>query len=248
MLLLRSVCSLVLVCLLSGTLWGQSKAAGDNASPLDYTRDLAEQLRPFEEIYQTALRNSPVVREQDAQIESQLESTRLSKISLFNGVGASASYSAGNQSIIATGAASTDNLQISSGYRAGLQASVSLGDLLSLRGRIRLNQAGYRAAIAKRDGAKLGLRRELNQLYQTLLTSQRILKIYIQDEQVALVAFQTAEIEWKNGRLGVSEYSGASQSYSGARIKTESARGALLTNLFDLSTLVGVSLSLLRVY
>lgn len=248
MLLLRSIVLSLTVCLLSGTLQGQSKVAGDNSSQLDYTRDLAEQLRPFDDIYQIALRNSPTVREQDAQIESQLESTRLSKISLFNGVGASASYSAGNQSIIATGAATSDNLQISSGYRAGLQASVSLGDLLSLRGRIRLNQASYRAAIAKRDGAKLGLRRELNQLYQTLLTSQRILKIYIQDEQVALIAFQTAEIEWKNGRLGAAAYSDASQSYSSTRIKTESARSALLTNLYDLSTLVGVSLSLLRVY
>lgn len=248
MILVRLIGPLVLLCSVAGGLHGQAKTPADNARPLDYNRDLGDQLRPFEEIYQMALRNSPVLREQDAQIEAQVESNRLAKLSLLSGIGAAANYSAGNQSIVATGAASTDNLQVSSGYRAGVQASVSLGDLIALPGRMRLNRAGYRASLAKRDGAKLSLRRELNQLYQSLLTSQRILKIYIQDEQVALVAFQTAEIEWKNGRLGVTEYSGASQSYSGARVKTESARGALLTNLQDLSALTGVGLNLLRVY
>lgn len=236
----------VFISIYGQTSYGQTRNVGQITSQLDYERDLAEQLRPFEELYQIALRNSPVVKEQEAQIEYRLEETRLTKLSLLNGIGASGSYSAGNQSLVAIGPISSDNLQISSGYRVGVQANLSLGDLVGMRGRVRLHQAQYRTALARRDNARQSLKREINELYQTLLTNQRILKINIQDEQVALVAFQTAEIDWKNGRLSVDQYAGASRLYSDVRIKTEAARGTLFTSLQDLSTLIGVSLAGLK--
>ncbi len=220
-----------------------------DAGQFDLNRDLAEQLLSLEQLYQLALVNSPNMQDQKAQIDIQVETNRMAKTSLLSGIGFSTGYSASNQSAIAAGigASGLENVQISSGYRAGVSAGISLGTLLNYRGNIRQGQAAYRSVIAKQNGIKLGLRRDISQLYQTLLTNQKIINAYIQEEQKSLIVFQTAEIDWKNGRLDVGEYAGASSRYTEIRIKTEQARGGLMGNLYDLSALVGVEMSRLKV-
>ncbi len=225
-----------------------AEASRPDTLQFDLNKDLAEQILPLERLYQLALLNSPIMQDRKAQIDIQVETNRLTKTSLLSGIGASAGYSASNQSAVAAGigAVGVENIQISSGYRAGVSAGISLGALLNYRTNIRIGQAAYRSAIAKRDGIKLTLRRDISQLYQTLLTNQKIINAYIQEEQKALIVFQTAELDWKNGRLDVGEYAGASSRYTETRIKTEQARGGLMNNLYDLSALVGVDMNRLK--
>lgn len=249
MTLLRFIYSLtVLLCLGYGSAVVAQTSQG-NTGQLDLNKDLADQLLPLEQLYQLALLNSPAIQDQKAQIDIQVESNRIAKTSLLNSVGVSGGYSASNQSALAAGigAVGVESIQISSGYRAGVSAGISLGTLLNYRGTIRQGQAAYRSAIAKQNGIKLGLRRDISQLYQTLLMNQKIINAYIQEEQKALIVFQTAEIDWRNGRLDVGEYAGASSRYTEIRIKTEQARGGLLSNLYDISALVGVDMSRLKV-
>ncbi|MGF7215638.1 outer membrane protein TolC [Spirosoma lacussanchae] len=245
---------LLVVCLLTMTLGlipcprVCAAAATTDSLQFDLDKDLVDQLLPLEQLYQLALQNSPVIREQKALLDVQVEANRLVRSSLLSGVNVSGGYSTGNQSLLATGgnAANAENIQVSNGYRAGVQASISLGTLLGYRARSRQEQAAYRSAVAKQDGIKLGLRREISQLYQTMQTNQKIVNAYIELEQKSLIAYQTAEIEWRKGRLNVDDYAGASTRYTETHIKTEIARGNLVNNLYELSALVGVDMGQLK--
>jgi outer membrane protein TolC len=237
-----------LLCSLIGCAAAVARSGPGDTLQFNLTKDLSDQLLSIEELYQLALANSPAIREQRAIVDVQLETNRLSKLSLLTGVGASAGYSRGNQSLIASGinVSNAENIQISNGYRMGVQVNISVANLLGYRTNIRQGQAAYRSAVAKQDGIKLGLRREISQVYQALLTSQKIVNAYIQEEQKALVVYQTAELDWHNGRLDAAEYAGASSRYTDIHIKTETARGTLISNLYDLCALVGVDMIRLK--
>ncbi|GAB2528210.1 hypothetical protein GCM10027085_18140 [Spirosoma aerophilum] len=217
------------------------------------TKDLADQILSIDELYQLALQNSPLMREMNAQIDIQVETNRLSKLGLLSGIGVSGGYSKSNQSLLASGGSgasitNSEGISVSNGYRLGFQVGISLVNVLGYRSTIRQGQASYRSAIAKQDGIKLGLRREISHLYQTLLTNQKIVNAYIGEEQKALIVFQTAEIDWHNGRSDMGEYAGASSRYTDTHIKTETARGSLIGTLYDLSALIGVDMIRLKAH
>lgn len=212
----------------------------------DEERDLADQLLPFENLYQIALHHSPAIRQEDASLESQVAANQMAKWSLLRGLSLSTGYSASNQSVVPTADNPTQTFQLSNGYRFGISAGFSIGDLVTRHAAAKQLQAAYKQSQAKREMSVQQLRQQLHHLYQNTLLSQRLLKMAIQNQQAALVAYQTAEINMKQGRLSPTEYAGALKTYTGAQIEVESSRTTVLTNLFDLITVIGVPVARLR--
>ncbi len=235
------LCTLAVFICIRADAFGQSTGLTDTLY-LSVDKDLASQLLPFESIYELALYHSPLLKQQNAAIDSRAASTQSLKWAFLNGVALSTGITRGNQSVTTNDNSAYPLLSLSNGYRFGLNANISVGELFSRRPNLRQAEAEHKGALAKRDVLVQELRRELYRTYQATILAQRMLQLHIQGEQVALVAFQTAEINWKENRLAAADYAGASRLYVEAQAKVEEERIAVSTNLFELVAQAGVPL------
>jgi outer membrane protein TolC len=213
---------------------------------LDLNRDLGEQLLPFEELYQLALKVSPTLKEETAQAEGKAYAVSLAKIDVLQTLSLTANYAMGNQALVSNGTTSFETLQLSNGYRGGISLTLPIYALVGRKARIRQAEAGYRSTLARTETVKLALRRDLYKLYQEILTAQRVLKILILEEQNFLVRQRKSELEWQNGRATFEEYAGVNTLYTDVRVKVENARGSFLSLLFELTVLTGRDIAQLK--
>ncbi|WP_420151912.1 TolC family protein [Spirosoma sp.] len=230
----------------------QSAASQTTNAPLDsmvfdFNRDIAVQLIPFEEIFQIALKYSSVVKFEGALANGQQAAYRLSKLQILQNVGGYYNYSSGNQAILSTGTTSTDQLgQISNGYRVGVNVAVSIHDLFGRSQQIRLAKATYESAMERRRTAEIGLKRELFNLYQDIILSQKILQIRLRDEQVALTAFRIAEVELQKGKITPEAHAFNSSRYANTNSSVEESKVLFIKNIYALELLVGVPIYQLK--
>lgn len=213
---------------------------------LDLNRDLGEQLLPFEELYQLALKVSPTLKEETAQAEGKAYAVSLAKIDVLQTLSLTANYAMGNQALVSNGTTSFETLQLSNGYRGGVSLTLPIYALVGRKARVRQAEAGYRSNLARTETVKLALRRDLYKLYQDILTAQRVLNILILEEQNFLVRQRKSELEWQNGRATFEEYAGVNTLYTDVRVKVENARGSFLSLLFDLTVLTGRDIAQLK--
>lgn len=207
---------------------------------LDLSRDLAQQLLPFEDVFTIAVLHSPALRFENTVIAQKAGMAGYTKIAVLQNVSGFASYSRGNQFLVGTGSSSFDFAQNSNGYRLGAGVQLPVADLLGRRYKIQQARAEYEGALAQRDVARLSLKRELNRVYQGLLSAQRTLKIRLRDEQAALMAFRVAEVDMQQGKIAPADYARYSNQYAIAQVVTEQERSGFMLSFRDLEILVGV--------
>lgn len=213
----------------------------------DFNQDISMQLIPFDELYQLALKYSSTVKFEGAIANSQLAAYQLSKLQILQNMAGYANYSTGNQAIISTGAASTDQLgQISNGYRVGVNVAISLHDLFGRPQQIRLARANYESTVERRRSAEIGLKRELFNLYQDLILAQKILQIRLRDEQVALTAFRIAEVELQKGKITPEAHAFNSSRYANTNSSVEESKTQFTKHIYALELLVGVPIYQLK--
>ena len=210
-------------------------------------KDLIDQLIPFEDIYQIALSNSPALRFENAMVDMKASIANYTKVAILQTVSGFASYSRGNQLLIGSGSSSFDFSQNSNGYRTGIGIQLPLSEVVGRRYKIQQSRAEYQGSLAQRDVAKMGLKRELNRVYQALLTSQRTLRIRLRDEQAALMAFRIAEVDVQQGKIDPADYARYSNQYAIAQVVSEKERGEFMTNFRDLEIIVGVPMIQLQI-
>ncbi|GAB3342684.1 hypothetical protein GCM10027299_57720 [Larkinella ripae] len=227
---------------------GQQPVASSNDTLyLDITQDLSTQLLPFEEIFQIAVAKSPTIRYENEIIVTQNADYKLSKILILQTATGFTNYSFGNQAILSNTSFGADALgQIANGYRTGVGLQLSLYDIFSRNHKIRQARATYQAALIKREAVELELKKDLITIYQDLMTSQRILKIRIQDEQASYAVYRIAEADSQMGRLDPKSMATASNEYAQTKSITEQAKGEFLKNVFYLEATVGVPIQQLK--
>ncbi|WP_020606882.1 TolC family protein [Spirosoma spitsbergense] len=214
----------------------------------DFNQDIGVQLIPFDEMYQMALAYSPTVKFEGAVASSQEAAFRLAKLQVLQNMTGFANYSTGNQAIISTGtAAVSDQLgQISNGYRTGVNLVVSMHDLFGRSQQIHLARSNYEATMERKRTAAIQLKRDLFNLYQDLLLSQRILKIRLQDDQSSLAAYRIAEVELQKGKITPEAAAFNSNRYAETRTTVEQAKTQLIKNIYALELAVGVPIRQLK--
>ncbi|GAA4449325.1 hypothetical protein GCM10023189_08650 [Nibrella saemangeumensis] len=209
--------------------------------------DIATQLMPFEDLYTLAITYSPMVKIGNEQVNSLDQVYRLSKLKILENATGFVNYSVGNQAIFSTTAYGGDQIgQIANGYRAGVGLNVNLYDVLGRRQLINQAQSNYKAAIHQRESVELQLKRELINLYQDLLTAQRVLKLRIADEQTSLTAYRIAEAELQLGRITPEAMAVNSNRHTEIKAAVEMAKGEFLKFAYQLEALVGVPLYQLK--
>ncbi len=206
-------------------------------------KSLAEQLLPFDSLYQIAVRHSPAVHFEDAMIEGKAASLQVTKVLILQGLSPFFTYSAGNQAFVNTGSVSSDFLQLANGRRMGINIQIPVSEVVGRRYRIQQMKAELRAASARRDISKLELKRDLNRSYQAMLTAHRLLAIRIRDAQIAMVAFRVAEVEMQQGKITPASLATSSNVYAISQHNVEKERGDLLSAMYDMVALIGVDLN-----
>jgi outer membrane protein TolC len=213
----------------------------------DMDKDLAEQLVPFEEIYQMALRYSPLMQVQNAIADSRLENYRYSKVIALDNIYPYVNYAQGNQTLISTGTNPSDGLQLSNGTRWGFNVQVPLSSIFGRHNLIQQAKADYRVTQAQKGVIALSLKRELIAIYQNLLVSQHNMQSRLRDEQIALTAYRVTEVELQQGKADPTQLATISNAYTLTKTYAERARGDFMINFYDLEALVGVPLQSLMI-
>ncbi|RRB16738.1 hypothetical protein EHT87_00130 [Larkinella knui] len=225
----------------------QPASVSNDTLYLDITQDLSTQLLPFEEIYKLALTKSPLIRLENEAIITQNAEYKLSKILILQTATGFTNYSFGNQSILSNTSFGADALgQIANGYRTGIGLQISLYDLFSRNTKIRQARANYQSALIRKELVELQLKKDLVTTYQDLMTSQRVLKIRIQDEQAAFAVYRIAESDSQQGRLDPKSMATASNGYAQTKSIAEQAKGEFLKNVFYFEATVGVPIQQLK--
>lgn len=215
---------------------------------IDFKKDIAVQLLPFNDLFEQALAHSPLLNFEKEVANAQQASYKLSKLQILQSVTAGGSYSAGNQAIISTGAGTTGDAigQIANGYRFGLNLQLSLYDIVGRKHVLSQAKANYLSTLSRKEILEVQLKRELIDLFQDLVTAQKILQLRLKDQQMATVSYQLAEVEFKQRKMDVNDYSSAGKSYYGVLSSVEEARGSFLKYLYNLEALVGVPIQSLK--
>ncbi|NEU70454.1 TolC family protein [Spirosoma agri] len=230
-------------------MFGQSAGLANDTVYLDIDQDIAVQLLPFDELVKIAVTNSPLIKYQNEIANSLNSSYQGTKAQILQNVGGSASYSAGNQSIVSSGAliTSRDPIgQIANGYRVGVDMRVSLYDLFGRKHQIRQAYSNYRAAVIQKETVEQQLKRELIVLYQDMITSQQILKLRLVDEQASLAAYRIAEVETQKGKITADLLASATSRYIETKTITEQVKGEFLKNVHIFETLMGAPIQRLK--
>lgn len=225
-----------------------SVAAGPvDSLTFDFNQDISVQLIPFDDMYKLALAYSPAVRFESALATAQQAAYQLSKLQLFQNIGGFANYSSGNQAILSTGTNTSDQLgQISNGYRYGVNLSFSIHNIIARPQEIRLARATYDANKERRRTAEIQLKRDLFNLYQDLLLSQRVLQIRLRDDQSSLAAYRIAEVEMQKGKITPEAAANNSSRYAESRTTVEQAKTQFIKNIYALELAVGVPIRQLK--
>ncbi len=210
---------------------------------LDVSKSLADQLLPFDSLYEIAVRHSPLVRFEEAMVDGKVASLSLSKVAVLQVVSPFFTYATGNQAYLNTGTVASDFLQSINGRRMGINIQVPVSELLGRRHKINQMRAELSAASARKDISKLELKRDLNRTYQGLLTAHRLLGIRIRDAQLAMMAYRVAEVEMQQGKISAANLASSSNVNAIAQHNVEKERGDMLSFLYDMVALVGVDLA-----
>ncbi|QHV95048.1 TolC family protein [Spirosoma endbachense] len=218
-----------------------------DSMPFDFHKDIAQQLISFEEMYKLALTYAPSVKFESAVSNSQLAAYQLAKLQILQNLNGFANYSTGNQAILSTGTNVTDQLgQISNGYRAGVNVSISIHDLFGRPQQIRLARANYEATQERKRTAEIQLKRDLFNMYQDLILSQRVLQIRLRDDQASLAAYRIAEVELQKGKITPETHAFNSNRYAETRTTVEQAKTQFIKSMYALELFVGVPIQQLK--
>lgn len=245
--------------------FGKAQGLAADTLFLDPNQDIAVQLLPFEQLLKIALNNSPAMKYQRELVSIADASTQLSKAQILQNISAGGGYAWSNQSLVGgttvtptepgTGGgttgpgstnASTQSLQLTNGYRAGIDLRISLFDLFGRKHQIRQAQANQRAVEAQLGVVELQLRQQLIQAYQDIITVQQILKLRLMEEQVALTAYRIAEADMQKGTATATEFAAATTQYAQTKALSEQLKGDFLKQVHLFEALMGVPLQRLR--
>ncbi|WP_041257492.1 TolC family protein [Fibrella aestuarina] len=243
--------------------FGKSAGLASDTLYLDVNQDIAVQLLPFEQLLKVAIAYSPLMKYQREVVGIADAATSTTKAQILQNISAGGGYAWTNQSLGGNTRSSvpvtpgtpgtnpdvntnTSGLQLSNGYRAGVDVRISLFDLFGRKHQIRQAVANQRAAEAQLDVLELQLRQQLITLYQDMITSQQILKVRLLDEQASLAAYRIAEAELQKGTITATAFAASTTQYAQTKSLSEQLKGDFLKQVHFFEALMGVPIQRLK--
>ncbi|WP_162276961.1 TolC family protein [Mucilaginibacter pedocola] len=231
--------------LFGGQAIGQTNNAKTAPTELpDEQKDLQSQLLPLEDILDIAVKNSPSVKFQSDLIEAAKSQLEFSKRVWTNNITGFVNYSSGNQSIITSDSQTAGNLSssnITNGYRMGVQINLPLYELVGRKARVNLYKYQLNSTVDKRDESIQELRKNVIQLYYSLLYYNNVLNIRSEAKQSAINQVAVAQKQFKDGVIDIAELSRLKTFEVNARADYEEAKREFSIAYYQVEPVVGVS-------
>ena len=239
--------------------FGSAAGLADDTLYLDINQDIAVQLLPFDDLMKIAVSHSPLIRYQDEVANSLSAAERVARVQILQNVAGFGNYSVGNQSLTGPGLGtqvqvpgqtpgqtSGTSLQLSNGYRVGVDVRFPLFELFGRKHLIRQANANYKAAVIQKETIELEIKRELITIYQDMITAQQLLKILLIDEQASLTALRVGESAIQKAQITADALSMTTSRYVQAKAASEGAKGNFLKNVRYFEALVGLPIQRLK--
>jgi outer membrane protein TolC len=242
----RSVLVIMLI-LLVGDISAQTNVSADknlflNAAISQFgSPDLESELIPLDSIINIAIRHSPSLKIDSIMIGSNNADITLEKRRWQNNLTGFANYAAGNQRFFISGNSDQGNLV--NGYRYGINFTLPLSEFTTKKIRISQQKAKLNASKYRKDQTEIELRKQVIMEYNSLIATQRILKIKTVAKENAIVLQQIADKQFHEGTTSIQDYATVSDITNNAEASFEMARSNFNTLYRQFEELVGVQLT-----
>ncbi|WP_259016108.1 TolC family protein [Emticicia fluvialis] len=212
------------------------------------TRALAtDALLPL--LIDAALKNSPQIKKLNSNLKAAESTLKYNKNLIYSGITVGGNYHYGTNYSAVTDQTSYENVlnrltMVQSGfYSVGGGISFPLSGLLNRKHLINTGKAQIESIENDKDVSALSIRQDVIALYQELKLSHKLLAISSSNKQAFQVNYNLAEKEFLQGQLSVSEVSRMLDYINKAKMEYETTLNKFQTNLFQLESFTGVSLS-----
>lgn len=238
-------CTFVLVgiLVLNYPVSGQNSKKDSSADNKDLVPDLESQLIPLDSIMNIAIRNSPFIKGDSAAIQVGKYDVTLAKNNWMNDIAGFGNYATGNQKFGLQNALVDRQTNFLNGYRVGVNVSIPISEVTLRRTRVRQSKAEVSSLMFRREQTELGLRRQVAAEYNSLIASQKVLKIKSESLENFRVLYQLAEKQFREGTIPLEDYAYASDLTVNAETAYEIAKSEFNTHYQQFEYLIGVKLT-----
>lgn len=213
--------------------------------------NIEDYLPPMQELIDSAVANSPLLKYRDAQhIIAELNTKSVRRAwSNYLGVISDFKYGLFDNLVLnqdATGAINTNLVTTTeqTRYSAGVYLKFPLQEILDRKNKIKIAQEQEKLALYEYQSAKRELRKLVIQQYSDLLLAQKVLRIKNSFKQDVIIQKQMAEQQFKNNQISVSEMTKMNSMYSKALAEYETAKSAFNNAYLMLQEVVGIKFKL----
>lgn len=218
----------------------------ESISGFDLSRDIQEQLPPLDTLMKIAHERSPMVLKYSFKTAAEKEKIALAKKTWGNHLQVFTNYSTGNQGLVISGTTASDVNSISNGYRAGINVSLPINEILTRKNRIRLAEAEYESSIWQETEARQLVDMEIVTNYQKLILSHRQVRANMEFAEKAAMNEQLAEKQFRDNQIKLVDYVSVSQVKTLAENRLFESQNDFNETYNKLELLLGVPLSSLK--
>lgn len=199
-----------------------------------------------------AIRYSAQVKLLDVDKLAAKQDLQITKKSILNGIGAGATYSYGNQAGV--GLPTTDpnqppnqqpqfNTYSASRYSTGLNASFSIGQLLSRHNLINRDKLNLQRTELTRQDREDQMKQTVIQLYQNVVLAKKLLTLQQESYVTTQSTYRLTEKQFRAGQIALPDFTAATAQLNGSAVGLETTRNQYETSFMLLEALIGTKIS-----
>lgn len=210
---------------------------------LDPTLDIEVLLPPLDSLYIIGVKNNPRMKMEMAFARSYDWNVKHIRWLWAQNVSVFYNYSFGNLPFFAGAIGAGGGIvTLNEGYRAGINISLSVYDVLGHRGRVNEVKEKAIGQRHKHDAEIMEYKRQLALFYADMVGYNRLFKTRNYDLYTQTIACQVAEKEYKEGTIHISEFARQKNVLADAQAAYDESYRFFLGSLEQFEALLGVPL------
>jgi len=203
-------------------------------------------LPPLHAVIDSALANSPIVLFWSKESEIQDQEIRQTRKSWAGRIDIQADVRYGtidNILVNQNGLTTSDIYQSSQSmrYNAGMALKLPISEIINKSHANKIEKLRYEQVLIKLEETRQDIRNQAIMQYNQTLLAGELLQIAGENLQNWFVQTKTAELDFKNGNIEITDYGRINENYLKSRVDYETAREKFHTALALLQELTGIN-------
>ncbi len=214
--------------------------------------NIQDKLPPLEVLIDSAIKNAPIIRMEEAQISLARYQLKEYRMNLTSNFGFSSNFKWGNNYSYTTNetAGGLPSEFLSTGnqtfFDVGVYLKIPLFDIINQKNLVNQGKREIESHLIRREEMIKETKQEVIFTYQNLLLHQDLLKVKNEAQVTSQIQVQMAEKEFLNGKISISELSRLTQYHSGNLYSYKQDRMLFYRQYLLLEQIVGMEFKLLN--